>query len=106
METGKRIINIDETWLNETNFTRKIWARRNGRGNMKLKTIQPRLSMISALDTDGKVWFTLTHSTTDGDVIALFLKHLISTLDQEEPGWQYTTVFLWDNAPYHSSAQT
>ena len=105
MEMGKRIINLDETWLNETSFVRKLWAKRNGRGNMRLKTIQPRLSMISALDTDGRVWFTLTHATTDGDVIAVFLKHIIATLDQEGPGWQNNTVFLWDNAPYHASAQ-
>ena len=81
METGKRIINIDETWLNETSFIRKIWAKTNDRGNMNLKTIQPRLSMIAALDTEGKVWFSLNHATTDGDVITLFLKHMISTLD-------------------------
>jgi len=24
---GKRIINVDETWLNETNFQRKTWCR-------------------------------------------------------------------------------
>ena len=24
---GKRIINVDETWLNETNFQRKTWQR-------------------------------------------------------------------------------
>ena len=26
LSDGKRIINIDETWLNETNFTRRTWA--------------------------------------------------------------------------------
>ena len=44
--------------------------------------------------------------TTDSDVIALFWKHLIKTLDREEPGWQEDTVFLWDNAPYHTSVET
>ena len=53
----------------------------NDRGNMNLKIIQPRLSMIAALDTEGKVWFSLNHANTDGDVITLFLKHMISTLD-------------------------
>ncbi len=61
--------------------------------------------MIAALDSDGRVWFTLSHSTTDSNMMALFLHHLIQALDYESPGWQDQTVFLWDNAPYHSSQE-
>ena len=72
MEQGKRIINVDETWLNETSFVRRVWAPRDGLGNFNLNAISPRLSMIAALDCDGKVWFSLAHATTDSDVIATF----------------------------------
>ena len=72
MDQGKRIINVDETWLNATSFIRKLWASRGGTGNMNLNLITPRVSMIAALDTCGNVWFSLTHSTTDSDMIALF----------------------------------
>ena len=41
MDQGKRIINIDETWLNETSFIRKLWASKDGTGNMNLKLITP-----------------------------------------------------------------
>ena len=27
-------------------------------------------------------------------------------MDAETPGWRDDTVFLWDNAPYHKSAET
>ena len=54
---------------------------------MNLRTILPRLSMIAALDTKGKVWFSLQHSTTDSDIIAVFFQHLVQTLNEEEPGW-------------------
>ena len=30
----KNIINIDETWINETSHTRKTWAPRDGSGNV------------------------------------------------------------------------
>ena len=106
LEQGKRIINIDETWLNETSYVRRVWAKRGGEGNCRLNTVLPRLSMIAALDTQGEVWFSLSHSTTDGDVIALFLVHLIKQLDDDSPGWQEDSVILWDNAPYHQSAET
>ena len=62
--------------------------------------------MIAALDTDGRVWFALSHANTDSDVMAAFLKHLSMTLDLEDTGWRENTVLLWDNASYHSSAET
>ena len=62
--------------------------------------------MIAALDTDGRVWYTLTQVNTDSNIVTLFLHSLIETLDLESPGWQEDTVFLLDNAPYHSSEET
>ena len=81
LQQKKRIINIDETWLNETGYVRKVWATRTGSGNMHLKAVTPRLSMITALDTEGRAWFSLAHATTNSDVILLFLNHLIKQLD-------------------------
>ena len=26
LESGRRIINVDESWLNQTRFTRRLWA--------------------------------------------------------------------------------
>jgi hypothetical protein len=83
MELGRRVINIDETWINETSFDRKVWAKKGGEGNLHLRAVTPRLSLIAALDTDGKVWFSLAHATTNSDVIALFLHQLVRALDSE-----------------------
>ena len=47
------MINIDETWLNETSFVRKVWSKKGGQGNLQLNAVSPRLSLIAALDTDG-----------------------------------------------------
>ena len=70
---GRRIINIDETWLNQTSHTRRTWAKKDGSGNIMLNSVSPRVSMIAALDTDGNVWFTLAHSNSDSNMMALFL---------------------------------
>ena len=32
-------------------------------------------------DTEGKVWFSLNHATTDSDCIKVFLRYLIKKLD-------------------------
>ena len=73
---------------------------------MILNSIMPRVSLVAAIDTNGQVWFTLSHSTTDSDFMAMFFKHLASKLDEEQPGWQDDTVFLLDNASYHWSSDT
>ena len=62
--------------------------------------------MIAALDTDGRVWFALSHANTDSNMMAVFLHHLTQALDRETPGWQQNTIFLLDNAPYHCSHET
>ena len=57
--------------------------------------------MITALDTDGRVYFSMGHATTDQDTFMLFLRHLVAQLDRETPGWQEGSVLLMDNAAYH-----
>ena len=106
LKQDKRIINIDETWIGESNFVRKTWAPRDKRGNTILKTVNPRVSMIAALDTDGRIWFALSHANSDSKIMALFLQSLTKVLDNETPGWQEDTVIQWDNAKYHSSEET
>ena len=65
LKQGKRIINVDETWLNESRFMRKTWIPTNATGSVPLNTISPSLSMITALDTDGRVFFALSHAATE-----------------------------------------
>ena len=38
--------------------------------------------MISALDSDGRVYFALSHANTDQDTFMLFMRHLIAKLDE------------------------
>ena len=65
----------------------------------------PRLTLIAALDTEGRIYFALTHANTDSDVLLVFLKHLMRQLDSEGPGWEDKTVFLLDGARYHTSEE-
>ena len=99
LDSGRRIINVDETWLNETNFTRKTRCSPQATGSYRIKGISPSLSMIAALDTDDRVFFSLSHAATDQDTFMLFLQHLIVQLDKDSPGWQYNSIILMDNAP-------
>ena len=81
LKQDKRIINLDETWISESSYVRKTWAKRDGRGNTILNAVTPRVSMIAALDTDGRVWFSLSHANSDSKMMTLFLHHLTKMLD-------------------------
>ena len=98
-----RIINVDESWLNGTRFLRRMWAPTDAPATVTDKQVAPRVSLIAALDTEGRVWSMLTHSITDTNVMTAFLRHLARQLDSESPGWQDESTILLDNAAWHSN---
>ena len=100
---ARRVINIDESWINETNFTRRMWCPSDAAGTVTQRMVTPRLAMIAALDTEGRVYFSLTHANTDSNVMLVFLRNLMRQLDRESPNWAEETVFLFDGARYHTS---
>ena len=101
-----RIINIDESWLNSGNFHRRMWAPATSPATATAKVISPRLSLIAALDSDGRCFFTLTHAITDSNVMLLFISNLCRQLDREIGDWRPNTVFLLDGAKYHTSRES
>ena len=97
-----RIINVDETWLNETNFLRKMWCPAYAPATATLRSVTPRISLIAALDTGGQVYYTLTQANTDQNVMMVYMQHLIRKLDEEDPNWKEHTYVLMDGARYHT----
>ena len=51
-----------------------MWCPTNAPCTITDHAINPRLAVIAALDTDGRVYISLNHSNSDSDVILLFLK--------------------------------
>ena len=59
MGKGKRIINIDETWIGEMDFRRMKWRRRGESNTIGSKDVSPRLSMLAAIDNYGGFYFSI-----------------------------------------------
>jgi len=70
------------------------------------RIIQPRISLIAAISTNGDAYFSLTQVNTDKDVKLLFLTELAKLLDAERPLWRKDTLILMDNASYNTSPET
>ena len=105
LQQGKRIINIDETWLPHTDFRNKKWRSRGEPNTNAIKSLSPKVNMIAAVDTDGRVYLSLTQQNTSSDIILMFMSRLANVLSQEDKDWRNETYWLLDNAAYHKSKE-
>ena len=80
IDSGKRIINIDETWLPHLDFRNKKWRARSEKNTMSTKTLGHRVNMIAAVDTNGRLYLSLTQFNTNSDVMLVFLSRLATVL--------------------------
>ena len=65
LKEGTLIINIDESWISETNFVRKTWLPANAPGTFPLAPVSHRLALLVALDSEGRIYYSLTQAATD-----------------------------------------
>jgi len=106
LQTGKRIINLDESLISEMEYSRRYWEDSSRPATVSDKGLNLRLALITVLDSDGGIWFALSHANTDSDIILLFLSGLCMHLDLEYSDWRENSVILLDGAKYHTSSET
>ena len=78
----KRIICADETWINQCDFRHHKWRQRGDNNSAPQKDVDPRISMIAAIDNYGEVYVTLTQVNTNSDVFCIFLERLVAKLTE------------------------
>ena len=103
LDRNKRIINIDESWISETEYSRRMWCPNKTPCTVTEYSVNARLALIAALDTEGRIYFAVTHANTDSDVILSFLRRLDIMLSVEIPEWKENSIVLLDGAKYHTS---
>ena len=72
---------------------------------MSTKSLSHKVNMIAGIDTDGRLYLSLTQQNTDSDVMLMFLSRLANLLSQEDKDWRDDTYWLLDNAAYHRSKE-
>ena len=106
LQSGKVLLNIDESWLNESDFRRSKWRESDGTNVVPIHTMLPRITVIVALDTLGNVYITLSQANSNNKTMEIYFHHLVGKLDRERPDWRDDTVLLLDGASYHKSSST
>ena len=74
---GKRIINIDETWVDRMQYSRQKWRSRDASNSVSAAQVIPRLAVITAIDNHGKLYMCMTQTNTDRWVFQLFMTKLL-----------------------------
>ena len=59
MAEGKRILNVDETPIGYSNLHDKAWMPKDLRWTKNINQLQPRVTMIAAIDDYGQIYYTL-----------------------------------------------
>ena len=105
LKQKKRIVNIDESWLNDTSFQRKKWKEHGTTNSVLGHQVNPRISMIAAVDNLGNAFISLLQVNNNSDIVKLFISHLVDKLECQDPQFRENTVLLLDGAEYHTSQE-
>lgn len=88
MVEGKRLLNIDQTWLGMMDFRRCKWRAYGTSNSVAQLQMVPRISMFMGIDTTGKVYLSLLQANSNSKIMDIFLRSLTKKLDKERPAWR------------------
>ena len=102
VKMNKRLISIDETWLDSGDYRRRAWKPRGLNNSIPVRKVEPRITLVVALDNHGRIYASLLQANSNQETMALFMRQLVQTLDCEDKNWRQNTVLVWDGAGYHT----
>ena len=59
MASGKRILNIDQTPIGDSNFCQRAWMPANAKNSQITHQILPRITMMVGIDNYGEIYYSL-----------------------------------------------
>ena len=80
LKSGKRVINVDESSLPHSDFRRKKWRIKGDNNSYSAKALGYKLNLITAIDTTGQVYLSITQFNTTSNVMMMFLSRLAAIL--------------------------
>ena len=87
-------------------FRRMKWRDPASTNSVAKLQMQPRITMILGLDSNGRVYVSLVQSNSNVKIMEIFFHSLVRVLDKERKDWREDTIILVDNARYHAAAGT
>ncbi len=82
MKAGTEVFNIDESIIRSTDHRRRGWVQAKNRILVSKALRLPQISIIAAVSSNGRVFFTINQGKTTSLTFLLFLSKLCLLLDQ------------------------
>ena len=103
MKAGTEVFNIDESIIRSTDHRRRGWVQAKNRILVSKALRLPQISIIAAVSSKGRVFFTINQGKTTSLTFLLFISKFCLLLDQSDSNWRDKARFLLDNASFHRS---
>ena len=106
LASGVRVINLDQTWINDTRYLRRKWRLRGAVNSQPDSKVTPRIAVQMAICTSGKLYCSLSQANTDTNTFCLFMSQFARTLTKEDRAFRDSTILLIDGAKYQTSKES
>ena len=94
---------VDETWIAETSNLHQGYQDPKNKESYRISVIQPRITIIAAIDNFGNSYLSLLQSNNNQYTWAEFITELCQTLDAEDKSWRTNCILLVDGMKAHST---
>ena len=99
------IISVDETTLNRSTYNSYGWGPKGRLKETHAMAIRGRISIISAILSDGSRILKLSDSNTNGDSFIEFANELRRFIRSKKQHSNKSIMLIIDNASYHKSSK-
>jgi hypothetical protein len=76
------VINVDESLLGQSDFRKRKWMVPGTSNSVAKKALQPRVSMIAALDNLGGVFISLVQGNSNSKIMEIYFQNLCRKLEK------------------------
>jgi hypothetical protein len=106
LSAGREVINIDESIIRSTDQRNRGWVKPGKRIHTSKALRLPQISMIAAITSRGRIFFTINQGKTTSLTFLLFIVKLCKELDSRDRNWRGRSTMLLDNASIHRARQS
>ena len=83
---GRVLVNIDETVISQTTFHSKVWSSGKEGFAPKENRWRDSLKLIAAIDTEGRLFYSVSENNSNMQMFSTFLRQLVSHYERLLPG--------------------
>ena len=103
LDKGYNLVNIDESLVSGLYYKPKAWYYKKSPNTAAVKTPFTPTAIVATITSEGDSYAMLHQGSTNSNTTIYFFKSVIEKLREKDPSRLSKTIFMIDNAGYHSN---